>query len=105
MVGNYAHGDVLLFVFAVCGSRHVTDGFQYRLENIGVVVGSLALQCTYQAFKAHTGVDYFGGKSFEAAVCLAVELHEYKIPYLDNLRMVFVHQLRTGYFGLFFFRT
>ena len=105
VVGNYAHGDVLLFVFAVCGSRHIADGFQYRLENIGVVVGSLALQCTYQAFKAHTGVDYFGGKSFEAAVCLAVELHEYKVPYLDNLRMVFVHQLRTGYFGLFFFRT
>ncbi len=48
-----------------------------------------------EALKAHTGVDNLGGKRFEAAVGLAVILHEHEVPDFDNLRMVFVHKLAT----------
>ena len=74
--------------------------FQYRLEYVGVVVGGLSLQCAHQSLEAHAGVDNLGGKSFQAAVRLAVEPHEHEVPDFNHLRVVFVHQLAAGYFGL-----
>ena len=86
MVGNHTHGNVLLLVYTVCSSCHISDSLQYRLEDIGIIVGGFALQSAHQTFKAHTRINYFGGKPFEAAVCLTVELHEYEVPDFDNLR-------------------
>ena len=105
MVGNHTHGDVRLLIVAVLLACYVSDGFQYRLEHVGVVVGGLSLQCAHQSLEAHAGVDNLGGKPFQAAVCLAVELHEHEVPDFNHLRVVFVHQLAAGYFALLFFRT
>ena len=105
MVSDDTHGDVLLIVFTVNGACHIGDSFQYRLEYIRVIVGCLALQCTHQAFEAHTCIDNLGRKSFQAAVSLTVELHEHEVPDFDHLRMVFVYQLVAGHFGFLFFRT
>ncbi len=93
VVGNYTHGDVLLLIFAVLLACHISDSFQYRLEYVGIVVGGLSLQSAHQTLEAHAGVDNLGGKPFEAAVRLAVELHEHEVPDFNHLRVVFVHQL------------
>ena len=44
-------------------------------------------------------------KLFQGTVGLAVVLHEDEIPYLDDLRMVAVHQLPSGFRGTLFVRT
>ena len=105
MVGNDAHGYVLLLVFTILGTSHGGDGVDERLEDVGVVVGRLALHGHTETLEAHTGIDYLGGQTFEAAVGLTVELHEHKVPYLDDLRMVVVHHVAAGYLLLFFFGT
>ncbi len=105
MVGNHAHGDVRFLIFAVLLACHVADGFQYRLEHVRIVVGSLSLQRAHQSLEAHTGIDNFGRKPLQTAVCLAVELHEHEVPDFNHLRMVFVHQLAARNLCLFFFGT
>ena len=67
---------------------HLND----RLEDVGIVVGVFTLQHAYQTLKAHTGVDDIHRQRLQRAVGLAVELHEHDVPYLDNLRVVFVDQ-------------
>ena len=102
MVGYDAHSDVGLLVLAVAATAYFAYLLQHRLEHIGVVIGGLALYRTHQTFEAHTGVDHFLCQRFEGAVCFAVVLHEHDVPYLDHLRMVFVHQLAAGHFGALF---
>ena len=77
MVGDYAHGHILLFVLAVRSSCHIGNHFDDRLENIRIVVGCLALQSHAEAFESHTGIDHTGWQRFERAVGLAVILHEH----------------------------
>ena len=105
MVGNHAHGNVRLRVFAIdraChGSNHTDDG----LEHVRVIVGCFPLQGHAEAFEAHAGIDDAGREGFEASVSLAVILHEDEVPDFDDLRMVVVHQVTSGNFGTFFSRT
>ena len=61
MVGNYAHGHVYLLVFAVFQARQLRNLLYNRLENIGVVVGCLALQRANKAFEPHTRIDNVHG--------------------------------------------
>ena len=102
MVGYYAHGDILLFVFTVFNSRHFGNGLDHRLEYIRIVIGGFSLQCHTQTFETHTCIDYFCRKRFETAIRFAVVLHEYEIPYFDYLRMIVVYEIATGNFCTFF---
>mmetsp|Transcript_79385 Transcript_79385/g.230479 ORF Transcript_79385/g.230479 Transcript_79385/m.230479 type:complete len:459 (-) Transcript_79385:73-1449(-) len=76
------------------GARHLLDCLEDRLEDIGVVVAALVQQDRRDAFQAHAGVDALGRKGDEAAVLLALELHEDVVPNLEDVGVVHVHQLR-----------
>ena len=102
MVSDNTHSHIHLFAFAIFQRGESLYLLDYRLEHVGVVVGVLALQGAHKAFKAHTSVDNVHGEFLQTAVSLAVELHEHQVPYLDDLWVVFVHQLSSCHFGLLF---
>ena len=105
VVGNHTHGNILLLVFSVFCVRHGCNRFQHWLEYVRIIIGRFALKCHTKTFESHTGVDHFCGKRLKTAVCLAVVLHEYKIPDFNHLRMIMVHEIATGNLGAFFCRT
>ena len=102
VVNDDAHGYVLLLVVAILAACHVAQHLDEWLENVSVVVGCLALECAHEAFEAHACIYNFGRKAFEASVGLAVELHEDEVPYLDDLRMVFVDKFTSWCLCLLF---
>ncbi|CCZ49491.1 putative uncharacterized protein [Bacteroides sp. CAG:661] len=104
VVGHDTHGNVRFLIGSVSLSGHVAYHLQDGLEDVGVVVGRFPLQSTHQSFESHAGVDDSGRKRFEAAVGLAVVLHEHEVPDFDDLRVVLVHQFASGHLGFLFFR-
>ena len=102
VVGNYTHGDIGLFLIAIFVAAEVSDSFNDGLEDISIVVGVLALNSTYKTLESHTGINNIHAQGFKMAVGLTLVLHEYDIPYLNNLWVVLVYQLATGNFSLFF---
>jgi hypothetical protein len=46
-----------------------------------------------KAFKAHAGVNVFGGKRLQGTVILAIELDEDIVPDLHNERVVFIDKV------------
>ena len=57
----------------------------------------LALQHAHQALEAHARVDDVHRQLLQRAISLTVVLHEHEVPDLDDLRVVLVHQLTTGF--------
>ena len=104
MVGNDAHGHIDTLLLTVGEARKFGNFANDGLEDIGVVVGVLALEHTHQAFEAHTGVDDLVGKPFERTVGFAVVLHEDEVPNLDDLWIVLIDERCSGHLGLFFLR-
>jgi hypothetical protein len=86
MVGDDAHRHIcgIVSAGAVRPSGALTDGLEDRREEVRVVVRELALDHRGDALEAHAGVDRWCGQRFEAAVALAVELHEHVVPDLDE---------------------
>ena len=105
MVGNNAHRHIGLLLNAVLAVAEFTDLLEHRLEHIRVVVRLLALYGTNESLEAHTGINHFLCQRLKRTVSLAVELHEYDVPNLDNLRMVFVHQFASGHLGFLLLAT
>ena len=101
MVGNHAHSDIHFFILTVSLVAKCSDFFNNRLENVGIVIRSLALNSHTQTFEAHTGIDMTSGQRFQRSVGLAVELHEHEVPDFNYLRMTFVHQAKTVYQSAF----
>ena len=107
VVGNDAHGhiDIVLqclltaIVLLACEALHLLDE---GLEDVGIVVGMLALQGAYESLEAHAGVDDVHGELLERAVGLAVELHEDKVPDLDDLGVVLIYQFASRHLGFLF---
>ena len=111
MVGTNAHGDVdtsltsltsntsytsltsLLLKRRIFQSSNLLLGLDDRLEDIGIIVGMLALEHAYEALEAHTGIDDVHRELLERAVGLTVELHEHEVPDLDDLGIVLIHQV------------
>ena len=117
VVGHYADGDVDLLLsvgalavgsfgegVAVFLAREVLDLGDDGREDVGVVVGTLALHEAHQALEAHARIDDVHLQRLQAAVGLAVILHEHDVPNLDNLRMVLVDQFLARHLGLLFLR-
>ena len=71
---------------------HLDDG----LEDVSIVVGVLTLQHADQTFEAHTRIDNVHRQRLQRTIGLAVELHEHDVPYLDDLRIVLVHEVATA---------
>ena len=105
VIGNDAHGDIDLLVLPIGFSREARDFLYDGLEDVGVVVGSFALQSADEAFEAHAGVDDMHGKLVERAVGATIELHEDDVPDFDHLGMVFVDEILSGRLLLLFGRT
>ena len=112
VVGNHTHGDVdllllvgtLTILASRCGeaiflSGEILNLLDNGLEDIRVVVRVLSLQHAHETLKAHTRINDVHRQWFQAAVGLAVELHEDDVPDLDDLRVVFVDELASGHFG------
>ena len=105
MVGNYPHCHVCGLAVAIACTAKVSYSLYDGLEDIGVVVRMLALQGTYQTFESHASVYDVHAERFEMSVGLALELHEYDVPYLDDLWVVLVYHVASWYLCLFFGRT
>ena len=101
MVGHDPHGDIRFFAVAVSFPRQCSDRPEHRLKKVGIIVGMFALQHANQAFEAHPRIDDMHRKRFERSVGLPVELHEHNVPYLDDLRIIFVHLFPAGDLCLF----
>ena len=99
MVGHHSHGDVLLGVVLVLAVGQFANLANERLEYVSVVVRLLALHSHAEALESHAGVNAFRRQRLEIAVGLAVELHEYEVPYLHNLWVVLVHELLSWSLG------
>ena len=108
MVGTDTHGDIDIVLGLVNLSFFESGIFQTcnlllslddGLEDIGIIVRVLALQHTNQTLKAHTGINHVHTEFLKTAVSLAVELHEHKVPDLDDLRVVLVDELATALAG------
>ncbi len=93
MVGNDTHSNVGFLLLAILCTANLANLVQHRLEHISIVVGLLALQGTHQTLKSHTRINHTLRQPLKRAVCLAVVLHEDKIPNLDNLGVVLIDQL------------
>ena len=96
MVSNNTHCNVCLFLLSILYTCHVAKNLEVWLEHVSVIVGSLALKSANKTLKSHTCIDNLGRKTFEAAVSLAVELHEHEVPYLDDLWMILIYEITTS---------
>ena len=96
VVGNNAHSNISLLILAVSLASHSGDAGDCRLEYVGVVVRLLALQSHTQTLEAHTRINVLCGQRLQLAIGLAVELHEHKVPDLDNQRVAHINHLATG---------
>ena len=112
MVGYDSHGDIDFFLFGSgvgwrCESVfHSAKLFYFAndgLENVGVVVGVLALEHANETFESHSGIDNIHCQRSERTVGLTIELHKHDVPNLDDLRIILVHKLSTGYSAVFLF--
>ena len=100
MVGAYAHSHVGLLLLAVLHAGYSLLFLDNRLEDVGVVVGVLALHSAHEALEAHTGIDNVHRQRNERAVSLALVLHEHDVPDFDNLGIVLVYEFASGSLGL-----
>ena len=93
VVGTDTHGDVGLAVGTILPARLGGKRLDKRLEDVGVVVGGLALHHHAETLETHAGIDMLGLERLELARCEAVELHEHEVPDFDDERVVLVDQL------------
>ena len=84
VVGHDAHGDGG-FAVGIGDAGHSGHGVDEGHEDVGVVIGFLALDDRDHALEAHAGIHALGGQVVEGAVGLAVVLHEHVVPDLDDL--------------------
>ena len=93
VVGDNTHSNIRLLILAILLARECCDASNRRLEHIGIVVRLLALKNHTQALEAHTGIYILCRQGLQRAISLAVELHKYKVPNLDNLRVAHIYHL------------
>ena len=80
VIGDDLDGDVLFGVRSVVVARQLLDGAPHGGEEVRVVVGRDLLHHGGDALEAHARVDAGLRQRIEAAVVLAVELHEHEVP-------------------------
>ncbi len=86
MIGNHTQGRVAQILLA-SDRGHI---FQQGLKQVDLVVAVHVLQHRRQTLQPGTGIDRRFWQGLHAAVCRALELHEYKVPDFDVAITVFV---------------
>src|SRR5690606_647911 len=92
VVGYYPHSDIGLPIFPVGGSGSIGNIRDNWLEYVRIVIRVLALDNANQPFKPHPGIHVLGWERLERTILLPVELHEYQVPNLNDLRVVSIDQ-------------
>ncbi len=80
MVGHDTHGDIILFVVAVCFSSHLLNVADDGPKEVGIVVTLYPLDDSGDALKAHAGIDRWFWQRREGAAGIALILHKDQIP-------------------------
>ena len=83
VIGDHAHGDVRLLLEAVALARAPLDVSDEGAEEVGVVVGALALHHRRDPLEPHARVDGRFRQRSHPAARVAVELHEDQVPDLE----------------------
>ena len=86
-------------------SKQLARVLDDRPQQVGLVVGELALHHRRDTLQAHAGVDRGTGQRSQDALGRAVELHEDEIPDLDEAAAAIVGKLLVLAAGLRCFRT
>ena len=115
MVGNNTHSDVYLLLLidaltistlwegvVIFLTRNLLNLSNNWCKDVSIIVRGLALHETNEALKAHTGIDNLHLQWLETTVRLAIELHEYDVPNLNNLWMILVYKFLTRYLCFLF---
>ena len=71
-------------------TRQMLNLIDDRSKDICIIIGFFTLHKANQTLEAHTRINHVHLERLKASVSLSVILHEDNIPYLDNLRMVFI---------------
>ena len=83
VVGHHAQRHVVRGIGPVGHARPLRDGLDEGLEEVGVVIGELALHHGGDALQAHAGVDAGRGQRVQFSRRVAVVLHEHEVPDLE----------------------
>ena len=83
--------SVLVSVLASLGN--LLDLLEERVENIGIVVGSLILKDRDETLETHTSIDVLGRESLQGAILLAIVLHENVVPDLKHVWIIHVDEV------------
>ena len=105
VVGYYAHGYIRGGILSISDSRHRSQSMDKGLEDIRIVIGSLALQGHTQTLESHARIDHLVWQRRQGRIGFPIVLHEDEVPYLNDLRMALIDQLQTVYLGTLFVRT
>ena len=105
MVSDDSHRHFGLFALVVFVAGKFLDLVYHSGEHIRVVVAGLSLKHHTEPLETHTGVDVLCRKRFKGSVCLAVVLHKHKVPDLDDLIVVGVHEILSRDLGDLLVRT
>ena len=92
VVGDHAQRLVL----QVGGGGQLGRMPDQGLEDVDLVVGMHVLQDRRQPLQAHAGVHAWRRQRYQAAIGLAIELHEHQVPDLDVAVAVLVRRARRA---------
>ena len=105
VVSDYTHCHICFLCSTVFLARETLNLLDDRLEYVCIIVRMLALKSTNKTLEAHTSIDYVHTKWLEVTVSLTLELHEYDVPYLDNLWIVLIDEFTSRNLCLLFWCT
>lgn len=88
MVGDYAHRNRHIFVFAVFLARQLFEFFDCKVKKVGFVHGFVAVENAKHSFKSHAFVHVLLFKRGESAVCVFEILHKHVVANLDVLSAI-----------------
>ena len=101
MIGN----DPVVCVYTICvlisefaairpnASQLLYPG-EYWSEYVSIVIRPLILHDRDETLEAHSRIDVFGWERAEGTVFFAIELHENVVPYLENVGVVLIDEMR-----------
>ena len=105
MVSDNTHSHIYVLFLTIFLTGKATNLLDDRLEDVGIIVGMLALNSAYKALKAHTCVDYVHAEWLQMSISLTLILHEYDVPDFDYLRIILVYELTSRHLSLFILST
>src|SRR5580704_5013540 len=84
MIGVDAEGGVDLWVDTIGSVAEFAGAVDDREDQVGLVVGELALEDGGNAFEAHAGIDRWTWQRDSVAWRKLIELHEDQVPDFDE---------------------